>query len=197
MIGHNTSAGQQLRAFVERIERLEEEKRTISEDIKDVKAEAKANGFDVKTINQIVRDRRKSLEQLREEEALLDLYRAALGMLDGTPLGDAARRRLTGEDPEPDDPDAGDDAQPPAPVPDPATLDEARERGRAASKEGKRVIDNPFVAGDPRRAAWDEGWCEASGTDGMEIPEAWRRKKNAPVKPKEEDGEGQEGADDE
>lgn len=194
MIGHNTSAGQQLRAFVERIERLEEEKQGISEDIKDVKAEAKANGFDVKTINQIVRDRRKSLHQLREEEALLDLYRAALGMLDGTPLGDAARRRLTGEDPEPD---GGDDAPPPAPVPDPVTLDEARDRGRAAAKDGKRVIDNPFVAGDPRRAAWDEGWCEASGTDGMEIPDAWRRKKSEPAEPKEEDGVGQKGADDE
>lgn len=195
MIGQNTSAGHQLRAFVERIEKLEEEKQAIAEDIKDVKAEAKSNGFDVKTINQIIKDRRKSLEQLREEEALLDLYRAALGMLDGTPLGDAARRRLAGEDPVPEDPD--DAGGRPSSEPDPTTIEEARERGRSAAKDGKRVIDNPFVAGDPRRAAWDEGWCERAGSDGMDIPEAWRRKKNPPSKPKEEPSSDQEGSDDE
>jgi uncharacterized protein (UPF0335 family) len=70
----------QLRAFVERIERLEEEKRTIADDIKDVYAEAKANGFDVKIMRKVVSLRRQDLNKRREEEEILDLYLSALGM---------------------------------------------------------------------------------------------------------------------
>lgn len=86
-IGHNsgdtsqTVAAGQLRAFIERIERLEEEKQTIADDIKEVYAECKGSGFDVKTVRQIVRDRKKDQAQREEEEAILELYRAALGMI--------------------------------------------------------------------------------------------------------------------
>lgn len=86
-------AAGQLKSFVERIERLEEEKKTITEDIRDVYAEAKANGFDVKTMREIVRLRKMDADARSERETLLDLYMAALGMLAGTPLGDAAVRR--------------------------------------------------------------------------------------------------------
>jgi uncharacterized protein (UPF0335 family) len=74
------SAGQ-LRAIIERIERLEEEKREVSEQIKEVYAEAKGNGFDVRTLRKIVSLRKKDVEERQEEEAMLDLYMAALGML--------------------------------------------------------------------------------------------------------------------
>jgi uncharacterized protein (UPF0335 family) len=70
----------QLRAFVERIERLEEEKRTIADDIKDVYAEAKGNGFDVKIMRKVVSLRRQDLNKRREEEEILDIYLSALGM---------------------------------------------------------------------------------------------------------------------
>jgi len=69
-----------LRAFIERVERLEEEKRAIAEDIKDVYAEAKGNGFDVKVMRKIVSIRRQDTAKRREEEEILDLYLAALGM---------------------------------------------------------------------------------------------------------------------
>ncbi len=69
-----------LRAFVERIERLEEEKRALGDDIKDVYGEAKANGFDVKIMRKIVSIRKQDRDQRREEETILDLYLAALGM---------------------------------------------------------------------------------------------------------------------
>ena len=72
--------GDRLRLLIERIERLEEEKKGISEDIKDVYAEAKAVGFDPKIMKQIVRLRKKSKEAREEEEALLDTYRNALGL---------------------------------------------------------------------------------------------------------------------
>jgi uncharacterized protein (UPF0335 family) len=75
-----TVAAGQLRAFIERIERLEEEKQTIADDIKDVYAEAKGTGFDVKALRTIVRLRKKDQTERQEEEAILDLYKAALGM---------------------------------------------------------------------------------------------------------------------
>ena len=71
-----------LRAFIERIERLEEEKRTIADDIKEVFAEAKGNGFDVKIMRKIVSMRRMDHEKRKEEETILDLYLNALGMID-------------------------------------------------------------------------------------------------------------------
>jgi len=69
-----------LRAFIERIERLEEEKKALSDDIRDVYAEAKGNGFDVKIIRKIVSIRKQDRDKRREEEEILDLYLAALGM---------------------------------------------------------------------------------------------------------------------
>lgn len=73
-------AADQLRAFVERVERLEEEKKVISDDIKDVYAEAKGNGFDVKILRKVVSLRKKQPHEREEEEAILDLYMHALGM---------------------------------------------------------------------------------------------------------------------
>ncbi|MEO4000777.1 DUF2312 domain-containing protein [Mesorhizobium sp. CAU 1732] len=75
-----TVASGQLRAFIERIERLEEEKQTIADDIKEVFAEAKGTGFDTKAIRTIIRLRKKDQAEREEEEAILDLYMAALGM---------------------------------------------------------------------------------------------------------------------
>ncbi|TIW89320.1 MAG: DUF2312 domain-containing protein [Mesorhizobium sp.] len=76
-----TVAAGQLRAFIERIERLEEEKKTISDDIKEVFAEAKGTGFDTKAMRTIIRLRKKDQAERQEEEAILDLYKAALGMV--------------------------------------------------------------------------------------------------------------------
>jgi uncharacterized protein (UPF0335 family) len=74
-------AKEHLKAFVERIERLEEEKKTISDDIRDVYAEAKAMGFDAKALRTIVRMRKQDEEKRKEEEAILETYMHALGML--------------------------------------------------------------------------------------------------------------------
>ena len=76
-------AKDQLKAFVERIERLEEEKKAISDDIRDVFAEAKGNGFDVKALRTIIRMRKQDADERQEQEAILDLYLHALGMLQG------------------------------------------------------------------------------------------------------------------
>ena len=71
----------QLKAFVERIERLEEEKKTISDDIRDVYAESKANGFDVKALRSIVKLRKQDVNERNEQQAILETYMHALGML--------------------------------------------------------------------------------------------------------------------
>ena len=76
-----TFAQGQLRSLVERIERLEEEKKTIAGDIKEVYAEAKANGFDTKIVRKVVSLRKKDASEREEEQAILDLYLSALGMI--------------------------------------------------------------------------------------------------------------------
>ena len=75
-----TVAAGQLRALIDRIERLEEEKKTIADDVKEVFAEAKGTGFDTKAIRTIIRMRKKDTAELQEEMAILELYGTALGM---------------------------------------------------------------------------------------------------------------------
>jgi len=74
-------AREQLRTIVERIERLEEEKKAIGDDIREVYGEAKSNGFDTKVLRQVVALRKKDLAERQEEDAIRDLYMQALGML--------------------------------------------------------------------------------------------------------------------
>lgn len=74
-------AGERLKSFIERIERLEEEKTALSADIKEVYAEAKGTGFDTKIMRQLIRIRRMDQDDVDEQETLLDIYKRALGML--------------------------------------------------------------------------------------------------------------------
>jgi uncharacterized protein (UPF0335 family) len=85
-------AGERLRSFIERIERLEEEKKVLAGDIKEVYAEAKGTGFDVKIMRKIIAIRRMDKDDYDEQETLLDIYKRALGMLFAA---------LDGEEPEP------------------------------------------------------------------------------------------------
>ena len=71
---------EQLKAFIERVERLEEEKKAIADDIRDVYAEAKGSGFDVKALRAIVRLRKQDTDERREQQAILETYMHALGM---------------------------------------------------------------------------------------------------------------------
>lgn len=73
-------AADRLRSIVERIERLEEERKALGEDIKDIYAEAKSAGFDVKVLRQLIRIRKQEAAEVEEQETMLDLYRRALGM---------------------------------------------------------------------------------------------------------------------
>jgi len=84
----NMVAKDQLRSIVERIERLEEEKKAIADDIRDVYGEAKANGFDTKVLRQVVSLRKKDASEREEQDAIRDLYLSALGMMpDFEPAG--------------------------------------------------------------------------------------------------------------
>ncbi|UMM63113.1 DUF2312 domain-containing protein [Aristophania vespae] len=73
-------AADRLRSIIERIERLEEEKKALSGDISDIFAEAKSAGFDIKVIKRIIKERKLEPSEVEEQETLLDIYRRALGM---------------------------------------------------------------------------------------------------------------------
>ncbi len=81
-MNHGGVAHDQLRSVIERIERLEDEKAATAADIKEVYAEAKANGFDTKTLRQVVRIRKQDKAERQEQEAILELYLSALGMIE-------------------------------------------------------------------------------------------------------------------
>jgi len=97
--GHNSAASDdRLRLLIERVERLEEEKKGIADDIKDVYSEAKAVGYDTKIMRQIVRLRKMRPDDRREMQTILETYLVALGMdYAETPLGKATIERVTGE----------------------------------------------------------------------------------------------------
>ncbi len=174
---------ERLLGYVERIETLEERKREIGAGLAAVKKKARGDGFDPAIIAAMIRERRMTAIEREEHRALLDIYRAALGMLADTPLGEAARRRLSADPAKGTSaPGAGDAADAPAPEParpSPEDLLKARAEGAAAANAGRAVTANPHPAGDARRACWDEGWCAAAGSDGMDVPPAWRRSKPA------------------
>lgn len=73
-------AGERLRSIIERIERLEEERKALASDIKDIYSEAKSAGFDIKVIRQLIRIRKQEPAEVEEQETLLDVYRRAIGM---------------------------------------------------------------------------------------------------------------------
>ncbi len=191
----DTTAREKLVYHVQELERLEAAKKAASDDLKDGFAAAAADGFERQVLRAVLKLRKLTPGERRERRALEAIYLAALGMLDGDPLPDEARRRLDEEDqkpPEPEEPSSPEDKEDvdrrpdpaPAPPPPPPQMtlalkdpEEARQEGRAAAAAGKRIYDNPYSAGDPCRAAWDEGWCEARKSHGMETPAAYQRRK--------------------
>lgn len=189
------------------LESLEAKKATIVGKIKDTLETAKAQGFDPATLKAVIKLRKMTPEQRRDRRALELVYLAALGILDGEPLSDEARRRLAGENQQPTvkpidpkapplepqdalappmEPPAG-PAQPVLALREPA---EARQEGVDAAASGKRIYDNPYAAGDPCRAAWDEGWCSANSSHGMDVPQAYQRRKDPKPSKKDDDGKG-------
>jgi uncharacterized protein (UPF0335 family) len=87
----------QLQSIIDRIEKLEDDRALLAADIKEIFTEAKSNGYDVKIIRKVLAIRKKDAAQRDEEQALIDTYMSALGMLSDTPLGQAAISRVRGE----------------------------------------------------------------------------------------------------
>lgn len=173
---------------VQELEQLEKEKQDAADAFRLAMKAAQFDGFDAVTLRVVLRLRKMTPSQRQERRALEALYMAALGMLEGDALPESARRRLDEPGPVAKEPPAGEmgpapaqqprSARPPAPqrplqLKDP---EDARQEGREAATSGKRIYDNPYSAGDPCRAAWDEGWCAKNKSHGMETPEAFRRR---------------------
>jgi|SRR6185369_3350576 len=205
-MGRNAMSPRERLVFhIQELERVEELKRQAAECLKESFEAAKRDGYDTATLKVVLKLRKMTPEQRRERRALEAIYLAACGMLEGDPLPDEARRRLDqrpepprdqeskesepglfeqGEAPtEPSEPEKSD--QPPDPPPPQAPLvlktpQEARQEGADAATAGKRIYDNPYPAGDPCRAAWDEGWCSQNKSHGMETPAAYQRRSTKP-----------------
>ena len=92
-----SNSANQLKSFVKRVERLSEEKKSIADDIKDVYAEAKSNGYDVKALREVVKLRKRDKDELQAFEEIVETYRHALGDLADLPLGQAALERVADE----------------------------------------------------------------------------------------------------
>lgn len=182
-MGDDGGMGARLRGVVEEIEDIDAEMARLRDRKKEVFERSKAHGLDNKVVRQMVRERAMDAGDRAEFARKCQIYRAALGILDGTPLGEAARRSFERKDEAA--PTAGDAAPADAPPPvedTPEARLAARAQGAAAAKAGRKVTENPFGADDPRRASWDEGWCAEAGSDGMDIPAAFRRSGDAPKK---------------
>lgn len=189
---------------VQELERLDAAKQAATGALNDKYEQAKLYGFDAGTLRVVIKLRKMTPEQRKERRALEVIYLAALGMLEGDPLTDEARRRLDEQEarkaPPPEHRELGENAPtddkptaPEAPAPAQKVLalkdpEEARQEGRDAGAAGKRIYDNPYSAGDPCRAAWDEGWCEQKKSNGMDTPAAFQRRAKPPEK-KDKDSE--------
>ncbi len=190
---------------VTQLELLEDRKKLAVADLNTAFDNARLDGYDSGTLKVILKLRKLTPAQRVERRALEAIYMAALGLLDGEDLPNEARRRLSGEEPKdpveprlpglapaqvrPEAPAQAQaeatpprEAQPALVLKDPA---EAKQDGAAAAAAGQRIYDNPYGAGDPCRAAWDEGWCGQRNSHGMDVPQAYQRKQ--PPKKKDED----------
>lgn len=178
---------------VQELERLQQLREDAAADLKHGFQRAEMDGYDAQTLKVVLKLRTLTPEQRRERRALEAIYLAALGMLEGDPLPDEARRRLDDESRDAASKEPPADAldriappetspppqpqQPPLILKDPA---EARQEGADAAGAGKRIYDNPYPAGDPCRAAWDEGWCTQRHSHGLDTPEAYQRRTTKP-----------------
>lgn len=208
----NAGPARELKDYVDLIVAKEIElKQSVAElkgDIEEIYKDADEKGYDAKALKIAVRRRHESAEaraKRQETEALADLYSAAIGDLFGKPLDDLTRRRLDEQMRKPDEhrpPGEGEAQAAQNELPDEATTppeaaetaEQARDKGKQSRKDGLRIVDNPYHSSSPLRAAWDEGWCEEDGSDGMEVPAAWKRTK--PPEDEKKDGDDKNDDDD-
>jgi hypothetical protein len=191
--GNNTATA--FRSGVVHIEDIDAQIDDLKEQIKGLKGERKATlqivqhetGFVPRVTDQIVKERRMDPLVREAFQTQLEIARATMGTLNGTPLGEAARKaydkKQDPSDTRTEDPDQealpGVEDLPKSPAaPTPEELDVAWQTGAKAAKNGKRVTENPYPADQSAlRAQWDSGWCHENGSDGMDIPDALKPKR--------------------
>ncbi len=203
-------AGDRLKSFIERIERMLEEKKAIGEDISEVFAEAKGTGFSPKIMRLIIKERAMDKDDLDEQESLLDLYRRALGML---PLFEAAENaagkapatieQAPAADAAPADPEPPQDtpagktklslrkrADAEAASPSTATPEEQMEAklmGEKAGSAGQLHTKNPHALSSPLHMPWVRGWKEGAdryaetGRVGGKVTPIGKKRQAAPL----------------
>lgn len=138
----------ELLQYAESIERCEDEKKEINQQIKDIKVEMKSRGYDMKAFAQILKERKMDNDERESHVQMCDLYRTRIGALSGTPLGDAALPKAPQE--------ARGAGKEEADAIHARRLEDARQQGWEAGREGKKDTDNPYTSEDACFAAWEE-----------------------------------------
>lgn len=154
-----------LRSFIERIERLEEEKAALAADIREVYSEAKGQGFDTKIMRQVIKLRKLDTADRQEQEATIDLYMHALGMLGDTPLGRAAIHSEFGDVPY--DPETGEIIEPNAPRPSKRDVSTHGKPCQTTVADGKSSLSHQ----DSLQGTADDSDCP----DGLEHEDGGRQ----------------------
>lgn len=192
------SSRDDLRNFVQRMQALKEQKAELQAEMADEMKEMRSKGFSKAALSSVLKRLGWSQEKRSEHDQLVSLYETTLGGdISGapgggessvpSPLSEAARKRL--DESLNEKPDLGEKGWEVTQE----DLDQARVEGVEACRAGENVIKNPYMFGDPRRGCWDEGWCAEAGSDGMDIPDAFRSKEDR-EKDKAKGGPGDGGA---
>lgn len=156
----HTAAKEQLAAFVNRIENLEEQKAEIAADIKAVYDEARGNGHDAKALKKVIALRRQDETKRLAEESMVAVYMHALGMIADLPLGQAAIAR-SGNNSRSAGSASGQTERSPA-TDVAADVETARHEGDTAARNGHGIGSSPYISSDPRGKAWEEGYIGAN-----------------------------------
>ncbi|MBY0561424.1 DUF2312 domain-containing protein [Hyphomicrobium sp.] len=209
-------AAAHLKSYIQRIEKVEEEQADLAKFKTSIYQELTAAGYEPKIVRAVIKLRKMTPEEREDYAAKIDLYLARIGDLGGTPLGNAAikkmmeeldeekeqlkqsktrspaspkKKPMKGGAPMPPEDDSLEDViddVPKGPLPD--DLKAAFEKGRADQRAGKKITENTYPPASKERASWEEGWMsEAGSEDGMEVPWFLRRKDDKVKKPKDED----------
>lgn len=147
----------ELLQYAESIERCEDEKKEINQQIKDIKAEMKSCGYDMKAFAQILKERKMDNDERENHVQMCDLYRTRLGALGDTPLGQASVKVPAGRQQE-----AQEAAKTEAEAQATRDLDNARRKGLQAGRSDISETENPYLFDDPRHGEWERGRADAA-----------------------------------
>ena len=149
----SNATDKELAQYIESIERCEAEKAEVNQHLKDIRAEMKSRGYDMKAVAQMLKERKMENDERENHVQMCDLYRSRLGALGDTPLGQASIKSPIGSQEKAQEAAKAETATQLA-----KDLETAALEGRQAGRSGSKVTENPYLFSDPRHGKWEDGW---------------------------------------